>query len=184
MSQYKKCSKCKETKLHSAFNLRLKSGDLLRSNCKECCKTRYYENMSDPTFREKERKRGLKYDSEHREARRVAALNRYHAIYKYDTVTLLFKHAKYRAIRKKLPFTITKDDIILSENCPILGMKLEPGDGKLQPSSPTLDRIIPELGYVPGNIAVISHRANAIKNDANVDELQKVVQWLHEQLGE
>jgi hypothetical protein len=27
----------------------------------------------------------------------------------------------------------------------------------------TLDRIIPDLGYIRGNIAVISHRANTMK---------------------
>lgn len=42
----------------------------------------------------------------------------------------------------------------------------------------SLDRIVPSLGYVPGNVAVISHRANRIKSDATADELRAVADWL------
>jgi len=56
--------------------------------------------------------------------------------------------------------------------CPILGIPLIPGIGAQSPNSPSLDRIIPSLGYVKGNIAVISYRANAMKNDATIDELE------------
>jgi hypothetical protein len=34
------------------------------------------------------------------------------------------------------------------------------------------------LGYVKGNVAVISHRANAIKNNATAEELQMVARWV------
>ena len=41
-------------------------------------------------------------------------------------------------------------------------------------NSPTLDKIIPEMDYVRGNIAVMSSRANRIKNDASLAELAAV----------
>jgi hypothetical protein len=34
------------------------------------------------------------------------------------------------------------------------------------------------LGYVRGNVTIISNRANRIKNDASLDEVRKVVSWL------
>jgi hypothetical protein len=55
------------------------------------------------------------------------------------------------------------------------------GAGIATAASPTLDKIIPELGYVRGNIAVISHRANRIKSDATLAEVLKLAAWLEKQ---
>jgi hypothetical protein len=41
-----------------------------------------------------------------------------------------------------------------------------------------LDRVIPELGYVPGNVAVISLRANTMKQDATAAELRVLADWI------
>lgn len=73
--------------------------------------------------------------------------------------------------------TITKDDITIPEFCPLLGIKLVLGRGVggAKPSSPSLDRIKPYLGYVPGNVWVISYKANMIKNDATLDDLRRLV---------
>ena len=35
----------------------------------------------------------------------------------------------------------------------------------------SLDRINPELGYIPGNIQVLSTKANVLKNNASINEL-------------
>ena len=43
------------------------------------------------------------------------------------------------------------------------------------PDSPSLDRIVPELGYVKGNIRVISNRANHLKSDATLEEHRKIL---------
>lgn len=45
---------------------------------------------------------------------------------------------------------------------------------------PTLDRIIPNKGYVKGNIQIISQRANVIKNDASAEEIMKVAKYMEE----
>lgn len=90
--------------------------------------------------------------------------------------------AKQRAKEKGVPFTIKRADVIIPTHCPVLGLRLQTGGGtgKFGESSPTLDRIIPELGYVPGNVAVISWRANRIKNDGTADELQKIADWIRD----
>lgn len=49
---------------------------------------------------------------------------------------------------------------------------------EFQHSSPSIDRIIPELGYVRGNIAVISMRANKLKSDATSEELERISAWM------
>ena len=45
-------------------------------------------------------------------------------------------------------------------------------------NSPSIDRLIPELGYIKGNVNVISLRANIIKNNATKDELIKIANWM------
>lgn len=44
--------------------------------------------------------------------------------------------------------------------------------------APSLDRIRSTEGYVKGNIAVVSWRANKIKTDATATELELVAAWL------
>ncbi len=51
------------------------------------------------------------------------------------------------------------------------------------PDSPSVDKLIPALGYVKGNVAVISRRANQIKSDCTSgDELRQVADWLDAEL--
>jgi hypothetical protein len=61
----------------------------------------------------------------------------------------------------------------------VLGLRLKQGKNKRRRnSSPSIDRLNPRLGYVPGNIAVISHIANAIKSNATPKQLEKVYKWV------
>lgn len=50
-------------------------------------------------------------------------------------------------------------------------------------NSPSLDRMIPALGYVASNVRVISYRANAIKRDATLDELRALVAYVERESG-
>jgi hypothetical protein len=87
----------------------------------------------------------------------------------------LLAWARLRAKRKRLPFNLTLDDIQIPPRCPALGIPLIPGSGSSQ--SPTLDRIIPSLGYTKGNVVVISALANAIKNSGTPLEILKVAKF-------
>lgn len=62
-------------------------------------------------------------------------------------------------------------------------IRLEVKDGRGGgPSSPSLDRLRPELGYVRGNICVISNLANRIKSNAtSAEELEHVAAWMRSQ---
>ncbi len=90
----------------------------------------------------------------------------------------MFTHAKSRAKLCGVPFDLIPEDISIPATCPVLGIPLSRGAGKLHDGSPTLDRFIPELGYVRGNVCVVSHRANRIKNDASLLELEAVAKWM------
>lgn len=98
---------------------------------------------------------------------------------------VLYYGAKHRAKKTGLPFNLTPKDIVIPEFCPVLGMKLQECVGKKGPgdSSPSVDKIIPSLGYVKGNVRVISYRANAIKRDASAEELYKVLAYVERETG-
>ena len=68
----------------------------------------------------------------------------------------------------------------LPTHCPVLGIELKRRLCRTDNSaaSPTVDRTIPELGYVRGNMHIISRRANNIKSDANAAEILLVAQWV------
>lgn len=86
--------------------------------------------------------------------------------------------ARKRARAKGVPCSITLEDFDIPEHCPVLGLKLQQHSRGFQDSSATLDRRVPELGYVPGNVQVICYRANRIKNDATVEEVRAVLTYM------
>lgn len=94
--------------------------------------------------------------------------------------TYLKRQCVERAKTQGLPCTISIDDIVIPEYCPILPwLKITPNQGGKHAThlSPTVDKIRPELGYIPGNIQVISHRANILKSNASYEELKALGEW-------
>lgn len=76
-------------------------------------------------------------------------------------------------------FNIDLSDIVIPKVCPILGIPLTKGVKRVPcNNSPSLDRIDSTKGYVKGNVQVISHRANRLKSDASLQELQLVMAHL------
>lgn len=90
----------------------------------------------------------------------------------------MLKAAAQRARRKQLEFDLKLTDIEVPSHCPILGLPLHKNANVAGPNSPSLDRIDNNKGYVVGNVAVISKKANNIKSDATLEELEAVVAWL------
>ena len=102
---------------------------------------------------------------------------------KIDPRTQLLADARKRAKRKGMEYDLTKEDLVVPETCPVLGLILEVGEGKRQPNSPSIDRIDNSKGYVRGNVAIISLRANALKNDGTIEELKAIVKYMEENDG-
>lgn len=96
-----------------------------------------------------------------------------------DVQFRMYRRAKSRAKEKSLPFNIVPSDIVIPEVCPVFGYPLivhtQSGGWN---DSPSLDRIIPELGYVKGNIQVISGLANRMKANASPRELEMFANWI------
>lgn len=88
-------------------------------------------------------------------------------------------NARQRARRSGIPFSLKPEDFEIPDLCPVLGLKLTHGfNKKATDSSPSLDRLIPSLGYVKGNVTVISKLANNIKSSASHEHVRLVYMWL------
>lgn len=92
----------------------------------------------------------------------------------------VWRSARARSQKDGLPFTIEISDIIVPTFCPVLGIPISKSGPREQ--RPSVDKIIPEKGYVKDNICVISMRANRIKSDASLDDLKKLVAYVENHL--
>jgi hypothetical protein len=105
---------------------------------------------------------------------------------RYRTSTRGWIKGKAADLRKRasrgIAVTISEDDIesLITSHCPVLGVTLRYG-GPRASNTASLDRIDPTKGYVPGNVVIISDKANRIKSDATLEELRNVVSWLSDQ---
>jgi hypothetical protein len=90
--------------------------------------------------------------------------------------------ARRRARIDGRPFSITIEDLLpLPERCPVLGTLINysgTGARGFVNDCPSIDRFDPAKGYVPGNVRVISWRANRIKSDASLEELEAVLRYM------
>jgi hypothetical protein len=114
------------------------------------------------------------------------AKNRFYDIqrlYKYPNKNL-FYNAKRRAKTKNLEFSITLKDIQLPKSCPVLGIPLyiDPifNNGKKGRGGHgySIDRINLDKVYTKDNICIISDRANRLKSDATIEELEKILDYM------
>lgn len=90
--------------------------------------------------------------------------------------------AKRNAKRFHRELTITLDDIIIPEYCPLLGIKLDENSKNID-NVPSLDRIDNNKGYTKDNILVVSWRANRIKGKYSLQELKTIVNNLEKVLN-
>ena len=92
--------------------------------------------------------------------------------------------ARRRARQNGLEFSISLSDVEWGDICPIFGCELTyVAIGERCAVSASLDRIDPARGYTPDNVWVISWRANRIKADATLGELEIHVEGLQHRAG-
>lgn len=101
-----------------------------------------------------------------------------------DLAVRLLLAAKRRARDTGVACHLTVDDVRAAlpddGRCPALGIPLVVGDGVQHDASPSLDRLNNAWGYEPGNIAVLSLRANRAKGDLTAAELERIAAWMRE----
>ncbi len=92
----------------------------------------------------------------------------------------MLKNIRSKCWRKGIPFNLTLEHLleVFPDECPVFKLPFYMDEKKVHTSfSPSVDKIIPELGYTIGNVQVISFKANAMKRDATLAELYIFAQW-------
>jgi len=149
------CKKCGVEKSMDDFYPDLTKVHGIRSSCKAC------QRAFNSSVEELARKQARKKVSRVKDPRKF-----------------LLAAARNRAKAEGVAFNIGLNNVFIPEHCPVFGTKFVIGDGHRHPASPTLDRINPRLGYIVGNVAVISWKANSIKRDATLEELEKLLAFM------
>ena len=169
LTKTKVCSKCDKRRPRVKFTDTPRNRDGKLSWCKLCI--RAYNKKWHKTL-------GKNYYIEHKEI--LNAQSRAHR--GRNPEKRLWLSARTRARLKNLPFNIQVGSIVIPKRCPALGIVLQSPVGKeatrAVDSSPSLDRFKPELGYVMGNVFVVSRLANIIKNNATADQVLSVGRWM------
>lgn len=148
----KYCSGCKETKDTTLFSKNKQMKDGYANWCKACIKKHWQkpENLQ----RRKERRMG-------------------------NYAHTLFIETKSRARLSGIPFDLDESDIVIPDWCPVLGIPLIAEVGGRKDNTPSIDKLIPEKGYIKGNVKVISWLANCIKRDCTEPEVfEKIATYL------
>lgn len=91
----------------------------------------------------------------------------------------MWYQAGKRAKERNLPYDLELSDIVIPDHCPLLGIPLV-RDFSDRNASPSLDRVIPEKGYVKENVRVISMKANRMKQDVSLEFAQALIKYLQE----
>lgn len=196
MEETRICRTCKKEKPLSEFNKDKRHSSGYATQCKECKRAydraRYEKIKNDPEFHSKKLQHGKKYRESHKEQihkysseynMRPEVIERKATWYQEkmskmtieERLKLMAKRAKDRAKLKNVEFNITWEDIEYVDICPILEIPLNWGEtsneGGRNIDTPSLDRINPSLGYIKGNVKIISTLANMMKSSANREQI-------------
>jgi hypothetical protein len=87
------------------------------------------------------------------------------AYYRRNWLRRALSHIGASSRAEGITFNLTIDDLSMPDSCPVLGIPLELSEWGRSDNSPSLDRLVPSRGYVPGNVKVISFLANRLKSN-------------------
>ena len=178
--QLKRCPKCELVKPLKEYNKG--NGQFgRRSICRDCEKI--IQNTPERKLRRREleiiRRQNPEYvilRNNRDKLRRTSNIN--------SIKMALLRSAKVRALKRDLEFNIGVEDFDLPEKCPLLNISLTCNLDKAKDNSYSLDRIDNSKGYIKGNVWIISNKANRLKGDASLEELEFLTKnlryyWIH-----
>lgn len=75
-----------------------------------------------------------------------------------------------------IEFDIDREDIKLPDMCPIFHTPFDL-TRKDRNNAPSVDRIDNSKGYIKGNVIVVSNKANAMKREATLQDMKRLVEF-------
>lgn len=99
----------------------------------------------------------------------------------YKRAAGIFYNAKKSGVPIEFPNAASLASYVVEiapDKCPVFGVPfVERGVG-FSNWSPSIDKIDPKLGYIKGNVQVISMLANCMKRNASPEQLKQFAQWV------
>lgn len=162
------CIRCGEEKPRGEFyfGVSRRGKKYSHKKCKRCCIEAAQERYAIMSEEEKKVK--------HNTPSKKIYARQYR---KEHPVKYMVSAARMRAKERDIEFSIQESDIVVPEICPYLGIPIRlvldtgKGRGRVDFDSASLDRIDSTKGYVKGNVQIISHLANRMKNSATIEQL-------------
>lgn len=100
----------------------------------------------------------------------------------------LWRGCKDNCKLRNIYFDLLPEDVIIPDTCPVFDIPLINdvsylhNNGLKNPMGvdnyPTIDRFDPNIGYTKSNINIISWKANNLKSNATVEDLEKLLKWV------
>lgn len=183
----KKCTKCGIEKPLAEFYY-LRTRDTHYTYCKICVAKRAREARAKPGYNEWHKAYRSANKPHILELTRSWRAKNTHKSRAYtdrwrraDPARALFTAAKARSKKFGIAFDLQKLDIHVPDRCPILGIPFAANTGRGAGAwwdSPSLDRIDNDLGYVKGNVQVVTRLANCMKSNATREHLLAFADWV------
>ena len=174
------CNECNLEKPIEMFGVNKSCKDGYNNKCKEC-KNKLAAISRDKNREKINEKYREKYanNPEFKKHRKEIQKNSYEKKKENEPLYYAYMGAKSRAKSNNLDFNIDLDDLILPKICPLLEIPFVLNTGRdNHPGTPSIDRIVPELGYIKGNVKVISYKANTMKNNFNYMNNKDIVRTI------
>ncbi|MCI0561463.1 MAG: hypothetical protein MN733_23495 [Nitrososphaera sp.] len=92
-----------------------------------------------------------------------------------------FELKKQGARQQGIPFTLSFQDVVWPTHCPIFNVELDYFAPVVCDVSPSFDRVDPNRGYEPGNVQIISNRANRMKSNSSIADVERLLEWMKSQ---
>lgn len=169
---YKNCDKCRAGYRRWLDKLIAADPEAYRAECRRKNHERREYN------REYMRKYAREKYAQNREHKKVIARRGYVA----DPIRTMVATAKFRARRGGVPFDPAIADELralgMPTHCPVLGIPLRFAESVFDGNSPSLDRVNPSLGYVLGNVRIISDAANRAKRNSTPETLEAIARYM------
>lgn len=160
------CKTCGVEKANSQYWRQASRKDGLQASCIECMTASHksWASAKDEVYQQERRLRNQLAVDNGRSR---------------DPLGQLLRSIKARAKATGMEFGLNRADVVIPEFCPVLGIRIYFARGRgnglaERDCRPSVDRIDNSKGYTPDNIVVVSYRANRLKSDATLSELEAV----------
>jgi hypothetical protein len=203
------CGKCKQEKSINKFGNDKYNKDGLTTYCNECRKiishksyqknkikikrySQYYNDLNKDNHKNYNKlhyqNNKTKYKQRAKEKAEKEKILKLNQIY---LIECLINNSILRAKRKNIPYDEDKDELIqelinnFNGRCECCNRILNNTmrEDKKRDNYLSIDRLIPEKGYVKGNISIICYHCNQIKTNATWNEIIQVGNWLKNKLN-